>query len=114
MSFYRVIQEIWKLKYSTFNVPMFKCDWDQNSGGVRINELGYVLVDLNRVGHKSNSFIQESQAKQVFYVEDLSDARWSVILTPPQRDFEDRYNDDELGDTILQCQGIPLRWSEYN
>ncbi|XP_031741715.1 uncharacterized protein LOC116403911 [Cucumis sativus] len=75
--------------------------------GVQIDELSYVLVDLNRVGHKSDSFILASQAKQVFYVEDPSDVRWSVVLTPPQRDFEDRYNNDELGDTILQCEGIP-------
>ncbi|TYK22860.1 transposase [Cucumis melo var. makuwa] len=107
MSFYGVIQEIWELNYNTFNVPVFKCDWVQNSGGVRIDELGYTLVDLNRVGHKSNSFILASQPKQVFYVDDPSDVRWSVILTPPQRDFEDRYNDDELGDTILRCEGIP-------
>ncbi|KAA0038916.1 uncharacterized protein E6C27_scaffold1170G00860 [Cucumis melo var. makuwa] len=78
-----------------------------NSGGVRIDEFGYILVDLNRVGHKSDSFILASQAKQVFYVEDPSDVRWSVVLIPPQRDFEDRYNDDELGDTILRCEGIP-------
>ncbi|KAA0060192.1 transposase [Cucumis melo var. makuwa] len=107
MSFYGVIQEIWKLNYNTFNVPVFKCDWVQNSGGVQIDELGYILVDLNRVGHKSDSFILASQAKQVFYIEDPSDVRWSVVLTPPQRDFEDRYNDDELGDTILRCEGIP-------
>ncbi|KAA0059821.1 transposase [Cucumis melo var. makuwa] len=107
MSFYGVIQEIWELNYNTFNVPVFKCDWVQNSGGVRIDELGYTLVDLNKVGHKSDSFILASQAKQVFYVEDPSDVRWSVVLTPPQRDFEDRYNDDELGDTILWCEGIP-------
>ena len=55
-----------------------------------------------RLLHTSNC-----QAKQVFYVEDPSDVRWSVVLTPPQRDFEDRYNNDELGDTILQCEGIP-------
>jgi len=107
MSFYGVIQEIWELNYNTFNVPVFKCDWVQNNGGVRIDELGYILVDLNRVGHKSDSFILASQAKQVFYVEDPSDVRWSIVLTPPQRDFEDRYNDDELGDTILLCEGIP-------
>ncbi|KAL0560459.1 hypothetical protein IC582_000864 [Cucumis melo] len=39
--------------------------------------------------------------------EDPSDVRWSVVLTPPQRDFEDRYNDNELGDTILRCEGMP-------
>ncbi|KAA0033998.1 transposase [Cucumis melo var. makuwa] len=107
MSFYGVIQEIWELNYNTFNAPVCKYDWVQNSGGVRIDELGYTLVDLNRVGHKLDSFILASQAKQVFYVEDPSDVRWLVVLTPPQRDFEDRYNDDELGDTILWCEGIP-------
>ncbi|TYK09720.1 transposase [Cucumis melo var. makuwa] len=106
MSFYGVIQEIWELNYNTFNVPVFKCDWVQNSSGVWIDELGYVLIDLNRVGHKSDSFILASQAKQVFYVVDPSDVRLSIVLTPPQKDFEDRYNDDELGDTILQCEGI--------
>ncbi|KAA0046039.1 transposase [Cucumis melo var. makuwa] len=100
----RSVQNSGELNYNTFNVPVFKCDWVQNSGGVRIDELGYTLVDLNRVGHKSNSFILASQAKQVFYVEDPSDVRWSVVLTPPQRDFKDRY---ELGDTILRCEGIP-------
>ncbi|TYK08873.1 putative serine/threonine-protein kinase nek2 [Cucumis melo var. makuwa] len=40
MSFYGVIQEIWELNYNTFNVSVFKCDWVQNSGGVRIDELG--------------------------------------------------------------------------
>ena len=72
-----------------------------------VDELDYVLVDLNRLGHKSESFILASQAKQVFYVKDPSDVRWSVVLTPPQRYFEDRYNNDELGDTILLCEGIP-------
>ncbi|KAL0556822.1 hypothetical protein IC582_005339 [Cucumis melo] len=112
ISFYGVIQEIWELNYNTFNVSVFKCDWVQNSGDVRIDELGYTLVDLNRVGHKSDSFILASQAKQVFYVEDPSDVRWSVVLTPPQREFEDRYNDDELGDTILRCEGIPNDMSD--
>ncbi|KAA0033158.1 transposase [Cucumis melo var. makuwa] len=114
MSFYGVIQEIWELNYNTFNVPVFKYDWVQNSGGVRIDELGYTLVDLNRVGHKSDSFILASQAKQVFYVEHPSDVTWSVVLTPPQREFEDRYNDDELDDTILRCEGMPNDMPDVN
>ncbi|KAL4033345.1 hypothetical protein IC575_006432 [Cucumis melo] len=63
MSFYGVIQEIWELNYNMFNVSVFKCDWVQNSGGVRIDELGYILVDLNKVGHKLDSFILASRAK---------------------------------------------------
>ncbi|KAA0046283.1 uncharacterized protein E6C27_scaffold684G00020 [Cucumis melo var. makuwa] len=37
---------------------------------------------------------------------DPSDGRWSIILTPSQRDFEDQYNDDKLGDIVLNCQGM--------
>lgn len=43
------------------------------------------------------------QARQV-NIEDPSDVRLSIVLTPSKRDFED--NDDELGDTVLHYQGI--------
>ncbi|KAL4021604.1 hypothetical protein IC575_020410 [Cucumis melo] len=107
MSFYGVIEEIWELNYNSFKVAIFKCDWVENSGGIKTDELGFVLVDLSRVGHKNDSFIFATQAKQMFFVEDPSDSRWSIVLTPPQRDFADQYNDDELGDTVLNCQGMP-------
>ena len=45
------------------------------------------------------------QARQV-NIEDPSDVRLSIVLTPSKRDFEDQYNDDELGDTVLHYQGI--------
>ncbi|KAA0047527.1 transposase [Cucumis melo var. makuwa] len=107
MSFYGVIQDIWELNYNTFNVAVFRCDWVENNNGMKIDDLGFVLVDLKRIGHKSDSFIMATQARQVFYVEDPSDARWSIVLTPPQRDCEDQSNDDELGDIMLHCQGVP-------
>ncbi|KAA0062714.1 transposase [Cucumis melo var. makuwa] len=91
----------------TMQVAIFKCDWVENSGGIKTDELGFVSVYLSRVGHKNDSFIFATQAKQVFFVEDPSDSRWSIVLTPPQRDFADQYNDDELGDTVLNCQGMP-------
>ncbi|KAA0052798.1 transposase [Cucumis melo var. makuwa] len=75
MSFYDVIEEIWELNYNSFKVAIFKCDWVENSGGIKTDELG--------------------------------DSRWSIVLTPPQRDFEDQYNDDVLGDKVLNCQGMP-------
>ena len=80
MSFYGVIQDIWELNYNTFNVAVFRCDWVENNNGMKIDDLGFVLVDLKRIGHKSDSFIM---ARQDFYVKDPSDARWSIVLTPP-------------------------------
>ncbi|KAL0545265.1 hypothetical protein IC582_020415 [Cucumis melo] len=67
-----------------------------------------MLVNLSRVGHKNDSFILATRAKQVFFsLEDPSDSWWSIVLTPRQRDFEDQYNDDELGNIVLSCQGMP-------
>src|ERR1051325_10228490 len=107
MSFYGVIQEIWELNYNTFNVAVFKCDWVENNSSMRIDDLGFVLVDLRKIGHKFDCFILATQARQVFFVDDPIDVRWSIVLTPPQREFEDRFNDDELGDTTLHCEGVP-------
>ena len=80
---------------------------------MKIDDLGFVLVDLKRISHKSDSFIMETQVMQVFYVEDPSDARWSIVLTPPQRDYEDQPNDDELWDIMLHYQGVPSDNAKY-
>lgn len=103
MSFYGVIQEIWELNYVDIHIPMFKCNWIESNSGVRTDELGFKLVDLKRIGHRSDSFILASQAKQVFYIEDPSNSRWSVVLQPPSREYEDHMHEDELGDTTLNC-----------
>ena len=62
-----------------FKIPLFKCDWVQNNGGVKIDEFCFTLVDLNRLGHKSDLFILASKATQVFYVTDQLDKRWSIV-----------------------------------
>ncbi|KAK3193869.1 hypothetical protein Dsin_025179 [Dipteronia sinensis] len=49
MSFYGVIKEIWELDYHMFKIPVFKCDWVESNGGIKVDDLGYTLVDLNRV-----------------------------------------------------------------
>ena len=36
------------------------------------------------------------------------------MLTPPQRDYEDQSNDDELGDIMLHCQGVPSDMSNID
>ncbi|KAJ4718934.1 Transposon protein, putative, CACTA, En/Spm sub-class [Melia azedarach] len=79
VAFYGVITEIWELDYRKFKIPMFKCDWVDSRNGVKVDELQFTLVDLNRIGHRSDPFILASQAKQVFYVKDQLDSRWSIV-----------------------------------
>ena len=78
-SYYGVVNEIWDLDYHMFRIPLLKCDWVQNNRGVKINEFGFTLVDLNHLGHKSDPFIWASQAIWIFYATDQLDKRWLAV-----------------------------------
>ena len=54
---------------------VFKCDWVDSRNDVRVDELGFTLVALSKIGHKSDPFILATQAQQVFYVKDQVDPR---------------------------------------
>ena len=57
---------------------------------MKVDNLGFILVDLNRVGHKSDSFILASQAKQVFYMKDYKMKNdWHVVQKVYRRHFSD-------------------------
>ncbi|KAL0533747.1 hypothetical protein IC582_027790 [Cucumis melo] len=102
MTFYGVIQEMWEIDYHQLSFILFKCDWVDNRSGVKVDELGFTIVDLKRIGHKSDSFILATQVKQVFYVQDSSNPEWSVALTSPQRTIEEDFFEDEIGDMLQE------------
>jgi len=68
MSYFGVIEQIWELDYSEFRVPVFKCNWVNANAGVCQDQLGFTLVDLNKVAYMEKPFIMGEQARQVFYV----------------------------------------------
>ena len=45
------------LDYTKFFFLLFRCMWVENNNGVKVNELEFTLVDLNKEGHKENTFI---------------------------------------------------------
>ncbi|KAL6329554.1 hypothetical protein AAG906_022131 [Vitis piasezkii] len=102
LCFYGIINEIWDLDYTMFRIPVFKCDWIDNKNGIKVDDLGFTLVDFNKIAHKSDPFILASQAKQVFYVQDQLDPRWSVVLSTPQKDFLDKERSDDLVDNSIE------------
>jgi len=70
--------------------------WVDNKNGVWNDEPGFLKVDLNRVGYENEPFILASQAKQVFYVTDPTNVKWSmVLLTNKVRDANNTNQDDE-------------------
>ncbi|RVW33032.1 hypothetical protein CK203_101237 [Vitis vinifera] len=84
----------WDLDYNMFNICVFKCDWVDSKNGVKVDELGFTLVDLSKIGHKSDPFILATQAQQVFYVEDQVDPRWSIVLSRPKMELFDIEGDE--------------------
>jgi len=47
---------------------------------VHVDDLGFTMVDLAKIGSKEDPFIMVYQAKRVFYVKDTSNERWSIVI----------------------------------
>ncbi|KAH9793854.1 subtilisin-like protease SBT5.3 [Citrus sinensis] len=64
MPFYEVANEIWQLDYLGVKNVLFKCDWVDDRG-VNADELGFTVVNLDRIGYKYDCFILASHVKFV-------------------------------------------------
>jgi len=80
MPYYGVIEDIWELDYGEFRVHVLRCQWINGNTEVRQDKLGFTLVDLQKGGYNEDPFIMAVQARQVFYVQDPGNSRWSVVL----------------------------------
>lgn len=59
-------------------------------------EDGFILVDLNRLGHRNYSFILASQAKQMFYMKDPKCLeKWYVVLTTRSKYYHKNSSEDD-------------------
>ena len=68
MTFYGIINEIWELDYHAFKAPLFLCKWADSERGVKVDDLGFKLVDFSRQGQKNDKYVSVDQVKQVFYI----------------------------------------------
>ena len=82
------------------NVALFKCEWFDNrvqDKWVKVDRFGITDVNLKHVIQtwdklSDEPFILESQATQVFYVEDPLDPEWLAMRQSPyQRDLYDMF-----------------------
>ncbi|KAG2405345.1 uncharacterized protein HKW66_Vig0046000 [Vigna angularis] len=108
ISYFGIIQEIWEVDYVTFRVPVFKCKWVDINSGVMMDDLGFTLVDLNKMNYTDEPFIMASQARQIFYVSDPSNNKWSVVLEG--RNMHGHDDDDSLD--ILETTSVACRPTE--
>ena len=110
--YYGGIEEIIELDYVDFKLPLFRCKWADSSRGVKKDVQGNLtLVNLSRPGHLADPFILASQAKQIFYMDDPSDSKWSVVLEGKRRilGIEDVVDEDEYDEQFNESP--PSVWS---
>ena len=81
--YYRQVHEIWELDYSSFTIGLFKCKWvDSNRRCIKNDDpYRFTLVDLTRLRGSEEPFILVTRAKQVFYIVDQFDKKWSIVLS---------------------------------
>lgn len=92
--YYGVLKDIIELNYfERFKVVLFQCDWvDVERGkGVKKDQFGFTLVNLSKLVHtglKSTDepFVLASQVQQVFYLQDLLQPEWHVVVRTKPRD----------------------------
>jgi hypothetical protein len=91
-----------------FRVAVFRCKWVENNNGVKVDDLGFILVDLNKEGQKNETFILASQAKQVFYIKDPADKRWSVVLSVKPKILTGCDDEKDIGENIDEIPSFSL------
>ncbi|KAJ0096178.1 hypothetical protein Patl1_15856 [Pistacia atlantica] len=87
------------MKYGNLTIiclifPYSTGDWFDSNGGVKVDDLGFTLVNTNRLCHKSDLFILASQAKQVFYIVDQLDENWVAVFVMPKRVYKLNLNNE--------------------
>jgi len=63
---------------------------------VNVDDLGFTLVDLAKIGYKEDPFIMAYQEKQVFYVKDPFNQRQSVVIQGRNKHDVENHDDSRV------------------
>ncbi|RZB99203.1 hypothetical protein D0Y65_021898 [Glycine soja] len=102
MSYFGVIEEIWELDYIQFRVPVFKCKWVNGTTGVHREQLGFTLVDLNKVGYKDKPFINKSDRVMATPLRSPSHSDGHSEVTPKKTRQSTRLRSEQKQDPSIK------------
>ncbi|GJW02157.1 hypothetical protein Tco_1561013, partial [Tanacetum coccineum] len=97
-NYYGKLTSIIELEYVFgYKVVLFRCDWVdiRPSRGLKKDKYGFPLINFSRplvhtgIQLKDDPFIVSSQAKQVFYIDDVKDVGWLHVNMNYPRDTYD-------------------------
>jgi hypothetical protein len=79
--YYGQIQEIWELDFQGFKIPLFRCNCVDVIRGVVQDKYGFISVDLNHQGYKSEPFVLAKHILKcsMFQTQQTKDLRWLYL-----------------------------------
>ncbi|XP_057723796.1 uncharacterized protein LOC130939727 [Arachis stenosperma] len=116
LSYYGKLEDIIELNYNgRFRVTLFKCKWADTTRerGCRKDNWGFTSINFSRVIHsgdreEDDPYIEVSQARMVYFVNDEVNKDWSVVVhLKPKDSYDMGGNEDDE-----PCENEP--WSEQN
>ncbi|XP_073015796.1 uncharacterized protein [Primulina eburnea] len=113
-TYYGRLTDVISLDYSGHGrIVLFRCDWVNTTVGMKIDPLGFTMVNFSRLIHtgereEHEPFILASQAQMIYYVRDPKEEDWHSVICYTPRDTYNMGNEDDI-DTI---QFIPNNFSD--
>ena len=101
IDYYGVLTEVFCLECTGgYQVVFFRCKWwdVDKRRGVKQDKFGFVSVNSQRLLKTDEPFVLAAQAAQMFYVNDVSQKGWRVVVKVQPQDsyqmFDDKGNEE--------------------
>ncbi|XP_057756880.1 uncharacterized protein LOC130976127 [Arachis stenosperma] len=111
-TYYGKVVDIIELdNFSKLEVVLFKCIWVDTTlnKGIKIDKFGITFVNFSNLIHTSDNeidepFILATDARMVYYVDDLVDEGWCSVCRMKPRDLYDMgdLNEEELDESLME------------
>lgn len=105
IDYYGILTKVFNLEYAGGNeVVFFRCKWWDTDPrkGVKVDKFGFVIVNCQRHLKTDDPFVLAAQASQVFYVNDISQKGWRVVVKVQPRDSYDSALEEDKGQASVE------------
>lgn len=113
--YYGVLEDIYELRYvGNRKVHLFKCHWWDVAllgRGYKIDKYGFTSVNTHCALNTNEPFVLASQSEQVFYLKDMVDKDWLVVVKTNPRDL---FNMPEVEETVMNEEAYQQEEVECN
>lgn len=116
--YYGVIEDIYEFSYmGERKIYLFKCHWwdvAHLGRGYKVDRYGYISVNTRCSLNTNEPFVMASQVEQVFYLDDMVDQDWLVVVKTNPRDLFSMPRQDNEGESLSVEDAYQQEEVEHN